>query len=140
MSANSVNGLSFTTDGVENCGAWRVNQGRYNENYKLPGCPRPADKSPHTFTFYHNSTLPVKLYYLQECDWRPTNHPMIPPNDKMIFAYVYLTTNGLYQVRNSCAELIGMFQVTRDNEQVYWPPPAESPSIIPEKEAGCILI
>lgn len=117
--------LPFTTDGVGNCSRWRINEGVYNLAVQLPACPVGPDRHPYSFTFVNHAPFAVKLYYLQEGAYRPTNKPMIEPGDHVVDGYVSLAQDQMYQVRNEAAEPLGEFQVTKDMEMVYWPPPPQ---------------
>lgn len=118
--------LPFTTDGVGNCGRWRINEGVYNLAVQLPACPVGPDTHPYSFTFVNQAPFAVKLYYLQEGMYRPTHKPMVEPGRHVVDGYVSLAENAMYQVRNEAAEPLGEFQVTKDQEIVYWPPPQQS--------------
>ena len=115
--------LPFTTDGVGNCGRWRINEGVYNLAVQLPACPVGPIDRPYSFTFVNNAPFAVKLYYLQEGAYRPTHKPMIEPGGQVVDGYVSLAENAMYQVRNEAAQPLGEFQVTKDQEIVNWPPP-----------------
>lgn len=106
--------LPFTVDGVHSCGDWRINEiSKYDLQPSMPS-------TINSFTFFNDSPIPVRLYFLQEEQWKPTTTLMIRPGESVPVSYVYLSSQERYQVRNTQGRILDEFRVRRNNQTISW--------------------
>ena len=129
-----------TTNGIPDCGEWRINQGIHNPRLMAPASPSKEElqlPEASMFRWTNETNIPLKLYYKQAGSWMAVTKPMVQPGECTVEGNLSLADKGQYMVVDERMNPVNYFQVTQTDEHVHvtWPPPPprSDPIAIPVK-------